>query len=262
MITGHTQIFAILADPVAHVRTPQAFNRLFAEARADRILIPLQVPPDGLGRAVDGLRQIGNLGGFVVTVPHKQAIMAHCDEITAQARLVGAVNAVRRHADGRLTGGSFDGVGFVDGLAGAGHDIAGRRVLQLGAGGAGSAIAFALAAAGAAELVLANRDRTRAEALAARVAAAFPGFAVRAGDADPGGFDIVVNATSLGLKPDDPLPLDPARIDPGCLVAEVIMEPAETALLAAARARGARIHPGRLMLEAQLDAIGRFIGAL
>lgn len=262
MISGRTRLFAIIADPVVHVRTPQAFNALFAERGLDHVLVPVHVAADDLAGMLAGLRRLRNLGGFVVTVPHKQAIVALCDELGPAARRIGAVNAVRREADGRLVGEMFDGIGFVAGLRGQGHEPAGRRALLLGAGGAASAIAFALAEAGVAELTVANRTPEKARALADAVAAAFPAVPVRAAPADAGGFDLVVNATTLGLKPEDPLPVPVASIGSNAIVAEVIMQPEVTALLAAAAERGAVSHGGIHMLDAQIAAIGAFIGAL
>ncbi len=128
-------------------------------------------------------------------------------------------------------------------------------------GGAGKAIAYALAEAGVGRLVVANRDAARAEALAAGVRAVFPGLEAGAGPVDPAGFDVVVNATSLGLEPDDPLPFDPAAADAGTVVAEIVMKPERTRLIDAAAARGLPVHLGRHMLDHQVPLLARFIGA-
>lgn len=259
-ISGRTRLYGILADPIAQVRTPQAFNALCAARGFDAVLVPFQVAPDDLATAVAGLRWLRSLGGLVVTVPHKRAMAALCDRLEPMGRLVGAVNAVRREADGSLLGENFDGRGFVAGLRAQGREPRGRRALLLGAGGAGAAIAFALAEAGVAELAIANRSAARGEALAAAVAAAFPGVAVRSAAAEGEGFDLLVNATSLGLRPEDPLPLPADSIPADALVAEVVMQPEVTALLRAAAARGAATHGGLHMLHGQLQAIAAFLG--
>ncbi|MCX7371694.1 MAG: hypothetical protein NTW56_04525 [Alphaproteobacteria bacterium] len=127
-ITGHSRVIVILAHPVGHVRTPAAMNAHFAGVGQDAVIVPMHVLPEDLPAVVDGLRRLRNLGGIIVTVPHKESIALLCDRLTRQAALVGAVNAIRREADGTLLGGQFDGEGFVAGLRAAGHAVAGRRV--------------------------------------------------------------------------------------------------------------------------------------
>ncbi|CAN5363944.1 shikimate dehydrogenase [soil metagenome] len=259
-ISGHTRVYAILADPVHHVQTPQKLNALMRARGHDGVMVPVHVGAGELATVVAGLKAMKTLGGFVVTVPHKTAIVTLCDEVSRQAQLVGAVNCVRREADGRLVGEILDGLGFVAGMRREGFEPKGRRVLLLGAGGAANAVAFALAEAGIASLSIANRTRAKSEDLARRLASAFPALPI---DLDePGGAapDIVVNGTSLGLAEGDPLPLDASRLTAGQIVAEVIMQPRVTSLLAAAEARGCRIHYGLPMLECQLEMMGDFMG--
>ena len=259
-ITGRTRLFAILADPVAHVRTPMVFNDWFRAHGIDAVLVPIEVPPGRLPAMLDGLRAMTNLGGFVVTMPHKTAMVALCDEATRSARLVGAANTVRRAPDGRLIGTVFDGDGFVAGLRAEGHEPRGKRAFLAGAGGAASAIAFALAEAGVTRLTIHNRTEAKAVELAARVRAACPAADVSAGSADPSGHELVVNGTALGLHADDALPVDARLLTPDMLVAEVVMLPETTALLEAAAARGCRIHHGRHMLDAQIRLMAAFMG--
>lgn len=260
-ITGRTRLFGIVADPVGHVRTPQVFNARFAALGADAVLVPFHVPAALLGAAFEGFRAMRNLGGVVVTVPHKTAAVALCDEVTEAARAVGAVNTVRRTPDGKLVGEIFDGEGFVAGLRAQGIEPAGRRVYLAGAGGAANAIAFSLARAGVARLTVANRTATRAEDLVSRVRAHFPGLAAGLGGRAPGDHDLVVNATSLGLAPEDPLPFDVEGLRPDQVVAEIIMKPEHTPLLVEAARRGCRVHLGRHMLDCQVELMARFMGA-
>lgn len=259
-ISGHTRIYGILADPVHHIRTPQPLNALMRERGHDGVMVPFHVGAADLATVVAALKCMKTLGGFVVTVPHKTAIVALCDEVSERVRLVGASNCVRREADGRLVGEVLDGLGFVAGLRREGFALESRRVLLLGAGGAANAIAFALAEAGIASLAIANRTRAKSEDLAQRLAKAFPRLTVTLDDADPAGHDIVVNGTSLGLAEGDPLPVDVSRLSDRQIVAEVIMQPRVTALLAAAEARGCRIHYGAPMLECQLEMMANFMG--
>lgn len=253
-VTGATRIFAIVADPVAHVKTPQVINALLAKSGYDGILVPLHTAPADLAAAFAAFRSFRNLAGWIVTVPHKGAAVALCDEVSPLARRVGAVNCVRREPDGRLIGAMLDGAGFVAGLRGEGIDPAGKSVYLAGAGGAASAIAFALCEAGVARLVVANRSAGKRDELVARLAQHYPASIV-AGEGRAAESEIVVNGTSLGLSPDDPSPIDEAELSPHHIVAEVIMEPELTPLLRAAQAKGCRIHLGRHMLEAQAAAM-------
>jgi shikimate dehydrogenase len=178
--------------------------------------------------------------------------------------LVGAVNVVRRESDGRLVGANTDGAGFIIGLHKAGHELSGRHVLLVGAGGAGRAVGFAVAGAGAAGLTIANRTATRAERLARDIAASYPALTVAAavavGPPDPAGHDVVINATSLGMRPGDPLPVAVSRLAPGTLVCDIVTRPPQTRLLDEAAARGCVPHPGLPMLAGQVDLILDFLG--
>ncbi|MBZ4691307.1 MAG: aroE [Cereibacter sp.] len=258
-ITGATRLFAILADPIAQVRTPQGLNALMAERGTDGVMVPMHVGAAELTEVVRGLRQMRNFGGCIVTVPHKKAILGLVDEASPRAQAIGAANAVRREPDGRLVADMLDGLGFVEGLRGAGLPPAGRSVFLAGAGGAGNAIAFGLAEAGIARLTIHNRTEATARDLAARLRASFPSLPVAAGS-DPSDHDLAVNATALGMKPGDPAPFDLLRLTPEMTVAEVIMAPEMTPMLSHAAATGCRIHKGAPMLAAQLGLMAAFLG--
>jgi len=258
-ITGRTAVLGILADPVAQARSPQLVNAALAARGHDAVMVPLQVAAGDLERAVDGLRAWRSFRGAVVSMPHKSAIVALLDDATAEVRQTLACNAVRREPDGRLVGAMFDGAGFVAGLRHAGHEVRGKRVLLLGAGGAAAGIAFALAAAGVAALAIRNRTPARAAALAVRVQQASPDVEVAAGAASARGFDLVVNATSLGMQGGDPLPLPFEGVAPQTIAADVVLRPEPTPFLAAAASRGCVIHPGEAMLAAQIELLLDFI---
>ncbi|NYZ11300.1 shikimate dehydrogenase [Azospirillum sp. RWY-5-1] len=260
-IDGRTRIVPLLAHPSHHLRTPAAFNRRCAALGVNAVCIPWQVEPRHLAETVGALRHGDSIAGLIVTVPHKAAVAELCDELTGDARHLRVANVVRRGADGRLVGAMFDGVGYVAGLRHRGIEPAGRRVLLVGAGGAATAIAGALAGAGVAELAIANRSAAKAERVVDLLRDAYPSVALRVAPPDPAGFDLVVNATSLGMQPTDALPVDPARIDVGAVVAEVVMQPAVTPLLVAAQARGLAIHEGEHMLTAQLGLLAGFLFA-
>jgi shikimate dehydrogenase len=259
-ITGETKLFGILADPIHHVQTPQRMNEHFAKIGFDGVLVPLHARADNLVQVVAGLRQLENLGGVIVTVPHKTAILALCDEASDVTRNIGAANVVRREPGGKLVANMLDGEGFVRGLRGAGVKVEGRTAYLAGAGGAANAIGFSLVQAGVAMLTIANRTAAKAEDLKRRILALYPQAKVRIGTTDPSGHDLVVNATSLGLHPADALPLDASKLQPAQRVCEVIMQPRETALLLAARQRGCEVHYGAPMLAGQIELMAEFLG--
>jgi shikimate dehydrogenase len=260
MISGRTRLFVILGDPIAKVRSPEAFNRAFERHGIEAVLVAFECAPADLAAAVAGLKRARNLDGLIFTMPHKAAGLALVDEATQAARQVGAINAARRGATGQWQGDMFDGQGFVGGLRRQGQKAGGRRAALLGAGGAGRAIAFALAEAGVAALSVHDLDAAKAVALAADLQRAHPALAARAGPPRRGEFDLLVNATPTGMKPDDPLPWPVDGLAAGAIVGDVTTKPEITPFLAAARDRGCAIVSGRNMVEGQLQLLFRFFG--
>jgi shikimate dehydrogenase len=259
-ITGTTRVFYILGDPVAQVRAPEVYNHLFQQHGIDAVLVPLKLPAAALpGFLAHGLKA-DNIGGCWATMPHKGQLAALLKPVDPVARIAGAVNAVRRLPDGKLEAALFDGIGFVKGLDHFGIDVQGKRVLVVGAGGGGHAVAAAIAQRGPALLAVFNRTRERAAALVERLQPLVGDAARVADSADPGGFDLVVNCTSQGLKPDDPLPFDAARVDAGAAVVDIIMSKQPTPLLRECRARGLKAEAGFEMLVQQVPEYLRFFG--
>ena len=222
--------------------------------------MPLGVTSENFREAFPQICRFTNFHGALITMPHKVAVVDWLDEASAAVRVAGACNAVRRSGDGKLIGDMFDGEGFVRAAAGAGRNIAGQRVLIVGAGGVGSAIAAACAKAGAGEIALTDTRAEAAERLAERLRLNYPGLKLSLGSNDPFGFDIAVNATPLGTYPGDPLPMDPSRLSPSALVGEVVLKPATTPFLAAAKARGLACVTGLDMLFEQIPAYLEFFG--
>ena len=262
-LSGSTRVFGVIAHPAAHVRAPMVFNPLFAERGLDHVLVPIDAPPEHLGAVVEGLRRISNFGGFAVTIPHKVVMAGLCDTLGECAQLTGAVNVVRFDDDGTIHGENFDGAGFVAGLRLHGRDPEGMNILMIGAGGAARAIGHALLDAGVACLSIQNRTGATAEALAGMLGAIFGAGRVRArASGDGGGFDMVVNATSLGLHEGDAMPLGLGGLDKDTIIADIIMVPERTKWLETAEGLGLRTHYGRHMLDCQIELIGKFMGAL
>ena len=257
-ITGRTRLLAVIGDPVVQVRAPVLVNDLLRALGRDAVLVPLHVPAGRLAAVLAGLDGITNLDGLLVTVPHKPAARALAARESRAVTVTGSTNALRREADGSWTADNFDGSGFVAGLRAAGYDPCGRTVTVFGAGGAGASIAAAVLEARAARLQLVDPRGRRRQELAERLEAVWPGRCLTALRPDLSGTQLAVNATPLGMRPDDPLPFEPAGLPPGAMVADIIMDPARTALLRAAAAAGLRTHPGLPMLTHQLDDYRRF----
>ncbi|WAP66775.1 shikimate dehydrogenase family protein [Jiella pelagia] len=263
-IDGTTSVLVHLAYPAAHLKTPQLFNPRCEERGLNAVLVPWQVAPAHLAEMMDALRQAESVAGAIVTIPHKETSAALCDRLEGVAAILKVANVIKRHRDGSLVGRILDGEGFVGGLRRSGIDPAGSKVLIVGAGGVALAIAAALVEAGAARIEVCNRTRQRAEDMIERLSrlALERDIAPELGIADEpsaAGFDLVINATSLGMHAGDPLPVQTETIGPGMTVAEVIMAPAVTPLLEAAAERGATVVPGREMLLGQIDPFIDFL---
>jgi shikimate dehydrogenase len=258
-VTGRTRVLVLIGDPIHAAKSPQLFNPLFVTQGRDAICIPMQVQADGLDAFVAGIRRVTNLDGLLVTMPHKIRMVELVDELHPSARAVRAVNVVR-NLHGRWTGAMFDGWGCVLGMRWEDHDPRGRRVFLVGAGGAGSAIAFAAAEAGAVALTIFDVDKVRGQALANAVSALVPACETRFGSPDPTGHDIIINATPLGMRAGDALPVDPMLLPVGSTVVDVITQPDPTPLCQAALSRGCRVQGGRAMHEGQAVYAARFLG--
>jgi len=267
-ISGSTRVFLILGDPVAQVRAPEVFNHLFAKHGVDAVLVPAQVAPADFDGFVAQALKARNIGGLWLAIPHKTAmvhLLDHCDRLGRSAE---AVNAARRNADGTLEGALFDGVGFTKALAHFGIPVPGRKVLVVGVGGGGVAIATSLAASmassrasnDAGRIALFDNSPGRTEEVAQRLRDGFGVDVVSVGTPDPAGYDLVVNATPLGLKAGDPLPFDVDRLDAGSSVVDILMKNQPTPLLRACHAHGVVAHPGFEMMVQQVPEYLSFFG--
>jgi shikimate dehydrogenase len=260
MIDGDTKLIAHIGYPTASFRAPSIYNPWFRRRGINAVVVPLGVTSENFREAFPQICRFTNFHGALITMPHKATVVGWLDEASAAVRVAGACNAVRRSGDGKLIGGMFDGEGFVRAAPGAGRNIAGQRVHIVGAGGVGSAIAAACAKAGAGEIALTDMRAEATERLAERLRKNYPDLKISLGMNDPSGFDVAVNATPLGTYPDDPLPLDPSRLSPSALVGEVVLKPATTAFLAAAKSRGLACVTGLDMLFEQIPAYLEFFG--
>ncbi len=260
MISGKTTLIAHIGYPTETFKAPMIYNPWFDSRGIDAVVVPMGVKPEDYAASLRQIFRFTNLRGALITMPHKVATMELVDEVTPTARIAGACNAVLLRPDGTLLGDQFDGAGFVRGVERKGRPFAGTQVLVSGTGGVGSAIAASIAAAGAAELMLFDMNNASAEALAARLREHYPQLVVRTGSNDPAGYDVVVNATPLGMREGDPLPFDVERIAPSTFVGEVVMKAEYTPLLQAARARGCAVQVGTDMLFEMIPAYLEFFG--
>ena len=260
-INGSTKLFACIAHPSDHVRAPTLFQERFKASGKNAVMVPMDVKPEGLAHWVAAMRQMPNFHGSAVTIPHKMTLADLCDHLGPVAQITKSVNAVR-FQNGQLYGDNFDGAGFVAGLYAQKHTLTGKRILLIGAGGAARAIAYALSCEPIDQLIVQNRTIEKAHALVEAVKAHKPDAALSASEqVELNEFDIVINSTALGLKPEDGVPCDVMALADHALVCDIIMVPEQTKWLSQATDRGLACHYGRHMLDYQVELIASFIGA-
>ena len=260
MISGKTTLIAHLGYPTHSFKAPLIYNPWFESKGIDAVVVPMGVKATEYPEFLKYLFKLTNIRGALVTMPHKVTTITLVDEITPTAQVAGASNAVLLRDDGTLLADQFDGAGFVRGVQRKGFDLTGKRALVVGCGGVGSAIVASLAGAGVAAIGLFDPDDTAAQALAGRINTHYPKIEVTTGSKDPDGYDIVVNATPLGMNEGDPLPMDVDRIAPSTFVGEVVMAQEITPFLRAAQERGCQIQVGKDMLFEQIPAYLEFFG--
>ncbi|MBB3524136.1 shikimate dehydrogenase [Rhizobium redzepovicii] len=258
MITGTTKLIAHLGYPTESFKAPLIYNPYFEKNGIDAVVVPMGCRPEDYPAFLKLVFRLSNIHGALITMPHKIATMALLDEASTNAKVAGSCNAVRLDPNGRLIGDMFDGEGFVRGVLRKGKKVEGANALVVGAGGVGSAIAASLAKAGVAHLAIVDANEATAAALLDRLKTYYPHLHVTIGSLDPTGFDIVVNATPLGMRRGDPLPIDVDRISPSTFVGEVVLSKEITPFLEAARARGCTFQVGTDMLFEQIPAYLEF----
>jgi shikimate dehydrogenase len=260
MISGTTTLVAHLGYPTHSFKAPMIYNPYFEKAGIDAVVVPMGVQAPDYPSFLTELFKLTNIRGALVTMPHKVTTVGLVDEVTPTAKIAGAANAILKREDGSLLGDQFDGEGFTRGALRKGVKLEGASALVVGSGGVGSAIAASLAAAGVARLGVFDVNPASAEALGDRLRQHYTGLTVAAGSNDPAGYDVVVNATPLGMNEGDPLPMDMSRLDAGTFVGEVVMKQAVTPFLRAAQDRGCTTQVGTDMLFEQIPAYLEFFG--
>jgi shikimate dehydrogenase len=260
MINGNTEIIAHIGYPTHAFKAPMIYNPWLEKAGVNAIVVPMGCQAQDYPDFLRSVFKLANIRGALITMPHKVTTVALLDEVLPTAAIAGACNAVRRTPEGKLQGDMFDGEGFVRGVRRKGCQLEGARVLVVGCGGVGSAIAASLAAAGVGAIGLFDANADSALGLGLRLTTHYPALEMSTGSNDPAGFDLVVNATPMGMNPGDPMPMDVSRIAPGTFVGEVVMKQEMTAFLSAVQARGCRFQVGSDMLFEQIPAYLEFFG--
>ena len=259
---GTTKIYGCIADPIDHVKAPTIFTSLFKSKSIDAVMIPLNVSSNDLTDLIQILKKIDNFHGLTVTIPHKSAVTELCDFLDTEAEVTQAVNWIKFDKNRKLIGNNFDGKGFVNGFLSQYHQLSNKIIGLFGSGGAAIAIGCSLANEGIKELKIINRDTNKANDLKERINTSNKQLNITVFsqyEYDISNCDLIINATSLGLKKDDQLPFDVTKTHSKCVIADIIMQPEETKLLKQAQLIGRPIHYGKNMIESQIDLVGDFL---
>jgi shikimate dehydrogenase len=256
-LTGKTRVHFLIGSPIAQVLAPGLLTDRMREMHVDAILVPLQIEKEDVETTLPALMRMPNVDSILITIPHKFTAYDHCTGHSERALALKAVNAMRRGPQGWF-GDNFDGAGFVRGLENGGHSVMGKRVFMAGSGAAGSSIAVAMLAAGASHITFTDIQPESASRLFRMLEDRFPGRSVVSGELRPD-VEIVVNASSAGLEPGDPLPIDPSDLRSGMIFGDVITDPLPTAMVQAASAAGCHTCDGRDMLEGQMQMLIEFM---
>jgi shikimate dehydrogenase len=254
-LSGHTKPYAVLGHPIGHSLSPAMHNAAFRALGLDAVYLAFDVEPGKLLRVLPAMEAMG-FGGVNLTVPLKEVAFRGLTELDDSARRLGAVNTVQFLPDGGMRGHNTDGKGFVLAFAEAfDAGVAGRRVLMLGAGGAGRAVAIACVGEGAESVAVTDLDGARADRVVEEIARLAPCSKARAVPPSPDAWrravaeaDVVIQATPVGMKPDDQPLLDATAFRPGQMLYDLVYMYPTTGIMRAAMEAGARAANGLGML--------------
>lgn len=257
-ITGKTRVHFLIGSPIAQVLAPGWLTERMIDATYDGMLVPLHIEKGNLANALPVLKAMPNVDSILITLPHKFEAATFCDRLSERAKVLGAINAMRREPDGTWFGDNFDGAGLTAGILNAGKAISGKSVFMVGAGGAGSSIAVSMLEEGARHLTFHDLNQKNQDALFQKLASSYPGR-VSVRTTVPSDCDIVVNATSAGMKSADPLPVELSQLSGSMVAADVITDPVPTRFLEEAAALGCFTRDGTHMLEGQIQLLFEFM---
>jgi len=242
-ITGKTRITGLYGYPVEHTLSPAMHNAAFEHLGIDYCYLPFSVQPASLKTAVEAIRAL-NLAGVNVTIPHKESVIPYLDNVNEEALFIGAVNTIVNQ-EGKLTGYNTDGRGFMRSLSENNILTENKKVLVFGAGGASRAICYYLSEK-ADKLYLFDIDKIKLEKLASDLSGIRNNIHILRDTTDSSSFDVLINATPLGLKATDPVPLDVSILSSRQTVCDLIYK--KTPLLSLAAQRGCKTIDGLGML--------------
>jgi shikimate dehydrogenase len=260
MVTGSTQLYIIAGHPISQVKSPEIFNAWFANEGIDAVMIPLDIAADGLSSFAKMFRESENIHGVIVTIPYKALITKYIDRPSPQVSALGAANVLRRTKEREIAGDMVDGKGFLRALREKKVSVKTKHLFIIGCGGAGSAVAWDALETGAAKVSLLDENHEKAQDLLARLVHHFPGQNIEVVSVPPTRFDIVLNATPIGMRVTDPLPMPIHTIPAGAIVTDAVTAPPVTPFLQGARENGHIIQSGREMVFGQVPLIAEYFG--
>ncbi len=257
--TGHTQVFGVLGSPISHSISPQMHNEAFRQLEMDCVYLAFEVGEDGMKAAVDGLRAL-NVRGYNVTMPNKNIMATLCDKLSPAAEIIGAVNTVVND-NGVLTGHTTDGIGYMRAVEDAGHNIIGKKMTLLGAGGASTSIFVQAALDGLSEISVFSRSTSKFNDRARNIIERLKEHSSCKVNLYPledesrlrheiSKSAILTNGTSVGMAPDidDSLITDTSMFHKDLIVSDIIYNPRETQLMNFAKEAGCSTFNGLYML--------------
>ncbi|MHA1567667.1 MAG: shikimate dehydrogenase family protein [Alphaproteobacteria bacterium] len=247
--------YIMIGAPVSNLRTPRLLEQYFADLGMTARVEVRHLEPGDLDRFMQEIAGDSALDGLLVTMPHKRAVMPYLQAVSSVARHLGSVNAVKRTSTGTLVGAQFDGAALVNALLAKQMPLATANILLLGIGAAGLAIAQAIADHGCRHLAIADRDPALVEA--AMTILANPLVTPAASGDQP--YDLLINATPLGMAAGDPSPFHTDLIAGAACVADIVADPARTRLAEQTRQAGVHLVTGRDMVIGQIEAIGHWL---
>lgn len=258
MITGKTRLYFMLGHPIAQVKTPQIFNAMLSDANINSVVLALNVKPENLADTVRSLKQVDNVAGFFVTIPHKISMLEFADTLLPSSHRTGATNALRREKDGSWSADMFDGIGFVNALEKKSLSVKNKRIRLYGAGGAGKAIAVSLADAGAQAISFVDPSQEKAIAISQQLQQHCPDTDFGVDSISWQEADVIINASPVGMNDNDPMPEAIGHLSPDTLIGDVIIRPERTALITHAEACGCQWVDGTDMHSGQMAALMKF----
>jgi shikimate dehydrogenase len=259
VVDGKTKLFGIIGHPIEQVRSPGAINPLFAQAQVNALVVPFHVLPDQFEVTLAGLMKLKNLHGLIVTIPYKFRARELVARVLPSGARIGAINALRRERDETWTGDNFDGKGFVRALPVPGDQLKKLHALLIGAGGAGSAIADALVDSGIGALTIYDLDESKGTTLVNRLKSNHAATDVRYAVPDVQDSNLLINATPIGLRSGDGLPLSITSLPDNVIVADIVPSVEPTPLLQKAMRCGCVCVNGQAMIDGQASELMNFL---